>query len=165
MPDNNSIFSSIENSGIGQAIANSPTAFPWIETVHVVVTMLVVGFLIFVDLRLIGVHSKELRVTKVSRAVLPWVWGCFVIAAISGLLLFSQTAVKYANLGVFQAKMLLLLLAGVNMVIFHFVAWKDVDTWDTQIPPPPKARVAGAISLALWLSIVVVGRWIGFSLL
>jgi hypothetical protein len=166
MPDSiRGIFHAIESLSLPTAIRDSLTGFPWLETAHIVAATLVVGLIVFLDLRLIGVHAREQPVTKLKQATLPWVWGSFALAAVSGLLLFSQTAVKYAALGVFQAKMLLLVLAGINMLVFQLVAWKDVDTWDTQIPPPPKARAAGCLSLALWLCIVVLGRWIGFSLL
>jgi hypothetical protein len=96
--------------------------------------------------------------------VLPWTWGAFVIAAITGSLLFSSNAAKYAHNAFFEGKMVLLAAAGVNMAIFHAFGLRDVARWDTAQRTPPAAKAAGAVSLLLWVAVVTCGRWIGFTL-
>ena len=60
--------------------------------------------------------------------------------------------------------MLLLLLAGLNMLVFQLVTFRTVGTWDAAVRTPPGARFAGAASLACWLGVVAFGRWIGFTI-
>jgi hypothetical protein len=83
---------------------------------------------------------------------------------ITGSLLFSQTASKYYLNTMFRTKMLLLVLAGLNMALFHLITWRSVAAWDRRLPPPAAVRLAGFTSLAFWTGVIVVGRWIGFTL-
>jgi hypothetical protein len=55
-------------------------------------------------------------------------------------------------------------LAAVNMLAFHFGAFRRVAEWDDALPPPPAARTAGVLSISLWIAVVFFGRWIGFTM-
>jgi len=87
-----------------------------------------------------------------------------VLALIVGSLLFISNAPKYAHNEQFQLKLLLIVFAAINMAIFHLTIYRRVDEWDERLPPPMPARIAGATSLGLWLTVVVLGRWVGFTL-
>jgi hypothetical protein len=156
-------LSGLQNLGFATAIRESDWLFPIIETVHVLALSMVVGSIFMLDLRLLGVASLDRRVTAVSASVLPWTWAGFCIAALAGLLMFASAAVKYWGIDWFRAKLILLALAGVNMLVFQFITSRRIRMWDLRLPPPCAARVAGAISIILWISIVVCGRWIGFT--
>jgi peptidoglycan/LPS O-acetylase OafA/YrhL len=82
---------------------------------------------------------------------------------ISGMLLFYAIPLRsYQNI-FFRTKMFLLLLAGLNVWFFHARVYPWVATWDVDAPPPRAARVAGALSLGLWIAIVVSGRMIAYN--
>jgi hypothetical protein len=91
---------------------------PTIETVHVIALVTVLGMIAIVDLRLIGVGSRQLAVTKLSNDTLPWVWGAFALAAITVALLFVSKASSYVANPYFLWKMVMLALAGMNMMYF-----------------------------------------------
>jgi hypothetical protein len=156
------VFSWLESTEIATAIRESTWLFPTIETVHVFAIVLVVGSVMIVDLRLLNVASRERSVTDLTREVLPWTWAAFALAALSGGLLFTSSAMKYVNNLPFRFKMVLLLLAGVNMLVFHRLTSRSIAGWDRSIPPTP-ARVAGGLSLLLWFGVISLGRWIGFT--
>ena len=156
------VFSWLENTQIATAIRESTWLFPTIETVHVFAIVLVVGTVMIVDLRLLHVSSRDRSVTVLTREVLPWTWAAFALAALSGGLLFTSSALKYVNNLPFRFKMLLLLLAGVNMVVFHRLTSRSIAGWDRSVPPT-QARVAGGLSLLLWFGVISLGRWIGFT--
>ncbi len=114
------------------------------------------------DLRLLGIGSRDRAITELNRAVLPWAWVAFAFAATFGALLFSSKAsTYYVNLP-FRIKMVCLLLAAMNMLVYHLITERDVAAWDRG-RTPPGARLAGAISITLWVVIVATGRWIGFT--
>src|SRR5689334_3078635 len=113
-------FQWLYDSGIGTAIRESGSLFPWIESVHVLSITLVVGSIAVVDLRLLGIASKGRAISRLSDEVLPLTWVALVVAAITGTLLFVSNAVKYSHNPFFIAKMCLLVLAGLNMVVFQF---------------------------------------------
>jgi hypothetical protein len=161
--DLNPLFHWLQDTAIATAIRENEILFPWIETVHVLAIVLVVGSISIVDLRLLGWASRDRPVSQVLRDVLPLTWGAFAVAAIAGGLLFSSKAVDYAHNFFFQGKMVLMALAGVNMVIFHAFGGRDVARW-SNAEPPLAARVAGSASLILWIAVVAFGRWIGFTL-
>jgi hypothetical protein len=78
--------------------------------------------------------------------------------------MFISNATKYLGNGFFVAKMILIGVAGLNMVVFHFIGARDLPKWDTESRPPFSARLAGGLSLLLWVVVVACGRWIGFTM-
>ncbi len=159
------LLRALRQSPFAEAIRESSWIFPTVETVHVLAITLVVGMIMMRDLRLLQVSSRNLAVTRLSAEVLPWTWGAFGLAVVTGLVMFTTNAIKYAANFPFQAKMVLLLLAGANMAVFHFLAYRTVHEWDeSHARTPTAARVAGALSLLFWLGVVVFGRWIGFTI-
>jgi hypothetical protein len=143
-------------------IRESDWLFPTIETVHVFALVLVVGTIMTVDLRLLGVANKERPFSQVAAEMLPWTWTAFAIAALAGMLMFSSKALTYYSNIPFRLKMVCLLLAGINMVMFHWLGTRNLEAWDRG-RPPRAAKLAGGASLLLWTTIVAAGRWIGFT--
>ncbi|HEX3993874.1 MAG TPA: DUF6644 family protein [Acetobacteraceae bacterium] len=157
------LWDKIELSPIGDFVASSSWAFPTIETLHVISIVTVFGTVAMMDMRLIGLVSRDSRVTELSRDNLTWTWGAFLLAAITGTLLWMSKAHVYMKEPWFYAKMILIGVAGVNMAIFHAVTWRTIGQWDAG-PPPKAARIAGFTSLALWVVVVACARMIGFTL-
>ena len=143
-------------------IRESDWMFPTIETVHVFALVLVVGTIMTVDLRLLGVANKERPFSQVAAEMLPWTWTAFAIAALAGMLMFSSKALIYYGDIPFRLKMVCLLLAGINMVMFHWLGTRHLEAWDRG-RPPRAAKFAGGASLLLWTTIVAAGRWVGFT--
>jgi len=153
----------LENTPVAQWISESSYGFPSIETVHVLALTTVVGTILIVDMRLLNFASTDRAVRALSAEVLPYTWGAFLIAAVSGGLLFTSKATEYIDNLPFRLKMLALALAGLNMVVFHYFTYRKVANWDTGAGPPLGARIAGALSLSLWACVIICGRWIGFT--
>lgn len=156
-------FSALELTPVGIAVLESSWLFPTIETVHVLAITLVFGSIALLDLRLLRVHARDLGVLQMTRETLPWTWGAFTFAVISGGLLFVSSATRYVDNTAFLWKMTLLVLAGINMAIFHFTVFRRVEDWNHSSPTPPAARIAATLSLIFWIGVVVFGRWIGFT--
>ncbi len=152
----------LENLAVPTAIREAGLWFPGIETVHVLALSLVVGSIATVDLRLLGLARREEPVWQVASKALPWTWTAFVIAAITGGLLFSSAAVKYTANPIFLSKMALLVAAGLNMAMFHAFTGKTITAWK-ESHTPLAAKIAGGLSIAIWIGVVACGRWVGFS--
>jgi len=144
-------------------LQTSSWGFQAVETVHVIAIALVFGTIATVDLRLVGVASKSSAITAVMKDALPWTWGAFVMAAISGVLMILSAPTTYYYNGPFRIKLILLLLAGINMLVFETIVVRDIQRWDRQPRTPIAARCCGGLSLIFWISIVGLGRWIGFT--
>lgn len=156
-------FEWLSNTGLATAVRESEMLFPWTESLHVLALTIVVGSIAIVDLRLLGIASGKRPISKLMKDVLPITWVSFVGALITGLVMFISQATTYAENFFFQIKIVLLVLVGINVLVFHGMTVRSVAQWDTAGKVPVSARVAGATSLLLWTGIVVFGRWIGFA--
>jgi hypothetical protein len=157
-------ISYFENSALADNIRENDVLFPLIESVHVLSICLVVGSILVVDLRLLGLASVNRSVSRVTSGILPLTWSAFALAVTSGSLLFISNATKYLANGYFDAKLVLICAAGLNMAIFHAISAKDQPRWENKVVPPLPARLAGGLSIVLWISVVACGRWIGFTM-
>jgi len=158
------LFQQLYDSPFSATIRENTALFPWIESFHVLAITLVFGTISIVDLRLIGSPSHRRGARQLIIDLLPFTWAAFAVAVVSGSLLFASNAVAYSHNDQFQWKMLAIIAAGINMAFFHLTAYRRIVDWDDALPPPLAARIAGVTSLALWVLVVFLGRWIGFTL-
>ena len=146
------------------SIASGEYAFPLIETFHVFAVVTVFGTIAIMDLRLLGVTSTRWPVTSVSQDTLKLTWGAFLLAVVTGLLMFISKATTYMINPYFLWKMVLIALAGLNMALLHLGSWKNIAAWDNGTAIPRAVKVSGGLSLAFWIIVVFCGRFIGFTL-
>ena len=158
------LFQTIYDTPLAVAIRENGLLFPTIESIHVLAITLVVGSIFVVDLRLLGLASKGRAVSRLTGEILPLTWTAFVLAAVTGSLLFASNAVKYSHNSFFLAKMALLVLAFFNMLVFHFVTSRGIERWDESPSVPAGVRIAGGMSLAIWMVVIICGRWVGFTM-
>ena len=159
-----SFFKWLYDLPIAELIRSNELAFPSLESVHVLAITLVLGSIAVADLRLLGLASVKRPVSQLLHEILPVTWVAFGVALLTGSLLFTSNAVEYAHNKPFQFKMIMLVLAGLNMLVFQLVTFRSVGTWDEAARTPAGARFAGAASLVCWLAVVAFGRWIGFTI-
>jgi hypothetical protein len=155
----------LEASGLGQAMRQWLWLYPTVETVHIVGLALLFGSIAVLDLRLLGL-SRNIPVKTLARHVLPWSIGSFVLIVPSGLLMFTAHATEFIDSEVFILKMLLIMAALLNAGLFHTITFRTADVWDSdemrKLPPPPSARLAGALSLLLWIAVIACGRLLAY---
>jgi hypothetical protein len=154
----------LSSTPLALAISQGALSFPMLECIHVVAISVVVGTIAIVDLRLLGYRAHRRGVRHLIRDVLPYTWAAFGVAALAGALLFISSAPRYAHNAQFQLKLVLIVVAAINMAFFHLTIYRRVAQWDDLLPPPTQARIAGATSLCLWIAVIFLGRWVGFTL-
>ena len=157
------VLKTIENTDIASSIRNSLYLFPMLESIHVMGLAIVFGTIATIDLRLLGLASTNRPFRKMASDILKWTWIAFTITFITGALMFTTNATVYFHNPVFRAKMAALLLAGINMGIFELTTGRTSRQWETSASPPAAAKRAAVISLVLWVSVIFLGRWIGFT--
>lgn len=157
------LLKSVEATNFATTIRNSIWMFPIIESIHVISFTLVVGTIAVIDLRLLGLASKHRSFQKMSSDILKWTWGAFGLTVLTGLMMFTTNARVYYHNPFFRTKMILLVLSGVNMAIFEFTAGRTVHSWDGSLSVPRTGKAVAAVSLVLWISIIFMGRIIGFT--
>jgi hypothetical protein len=157
-----SLLHGLNESAFSTRLRESDWTFSLIETVHVLSIAVMAGTIAVVDLRLLGAAFREQPVTRLTGQVTPVTWTGFLLMVVSGTLLFIAQPEKNAANPAFQIKLVLLALAGANFAVFHRLVLRDVERWDSRPTPPAAARLSGAASLALWATIIVLGRLIAY---
>jgi len=145
------------------ALHESMYMYPIVESTHVLALMLFVGFAIVLDLRLLGLILRGVPVSQVAGRLLPWTIAGFVVMTVTGLLLFYAIPVRTYQSIFFRAKVIFLILAGLNVWYFHTRVYTRIAEWDRDIITPTAARRAGLASLVLWAGIIVAGRMIAYN--
>lgn len=138
--------------------------FPFLESIHVLTSTFVFGSILMVDLRLLGFAAQSHPITRITREVIPWTLAAFALSTVSGLGMFITQANRYAGNVAFQIKIVLLVLAGINMLVFHLSTSRRIVEWDHHPAPTGGAKLAGAASVLLWIGVVLAGRWVGHLL-
>jgi hypothetical protein len=156
------IIQSIEQTGIAEWMRMSVKAMPIVESIHVLAAATVFGTIFIVDLRLLGFPNTGRPFTRISNEMLRLTWAAFFLALVTGAVMFAPNASTYFMNTAFRFKMLFLLAAGLNMLVFHLVTYRGVGAWDDG-SPPRAAKLAGLLSILIWLTVIFLGRWIGFT--
>jgi hypothetical protein len=155
-------LSSLEASGLADRIRLSEYLFPLIESLHVLGLTMVFGTIAIIDLRLLGLAGRRRPCSLGAGDTLKWTWVAFAITATTGVLMFITNARVYFDNIYFELKMAAIVLAGINMAVFEVTSHRVVHRWD-HTAAPPAGRAAAVLSLVLWVSIIFMGRWIGFT--
>jgi hypothetical protein len=137
--------------------------YPLVESVHVLALCLFVGMTIMLDLRLLSLALRRVKVSEVAGRLVPWMTAGFVVETITGVLLVYAIPVRSYQSLWFRGKCIMLILAGLNVWIFHSGIYTRVAEWDLAAIAPRAARRAGLVSLILWVGIVVFGRMIAYN--
>jgi hypothetical protein len=161
--DISTFLASLESSGVATRIRDSLYIFPLIEATHVIGLSMVFGTIAIIDLRLLGVASTRRSFRRMASDTLKWTWAAFIVTAATGSLMFITNAGVYYHNFFFRTKMVMLALAGINMILFELSAGRTIHRWDKAASAPPAGRATAALSLVIWISIIFLGRWIGFT--
>jgi hypothetical protein len=161
--DITAFLKSLEESGVANRIRDSLWLFPLIESTHVFGLALVFGTIAIIDLRLLGMASTQRSFQRMASEILKWTWAAFALTALTGSLMFITNARVYYHNFFFRTKMLLLVLAGINILVFELTAGRTIHRWDKAPSAPPAGKAVAALSLAIWIGIIFMGRLIGFS--
>jgi hypothetical protein len=153
----------LQRTSLAVQIRDSLFAFPLIESAHVIGLTLVFGTIAIVDLRLLGVASTNRSFQRLASDTLKWTWAAFAVTASTGALMFITNATVYFNNAYFRAKIVLLVLAAINVLVFEVTDGRTIQRWDQAPSAPPLGRAIAAVSLVLWVAVIVSGRMIGFT--
>ncbi len=145
------------------ALLESFWVWPLLESTHVMALGLFAGTAWMMDLRLLGVSFTAVPISEFRNRMLPWTRGGFAVMVVTGLLLVYSNPIRYYQNIFFRVKVILLIVAGINVWWFHARTYRYVADWDQGLRPPRSVRMAGAVSLLVWALVVVSGRLIAYN--
>ena len=153
------IFLALQESALGHAMRGSPALYPAVEILHIIGFVVLVGSILALDVRLLG-WGHAIPIAPMAKLLLPLSRIGFVLAISMGFLLLSADASHVVRNPAFQAKLLLITAALVNVVIAHAGPWRNMTLWREEAPGG--ARIAALASLLLWLGAICAGRLIAY---
>jgi len=143
---------------------DAPSFFGTFLTLHVLSMCLFLGLVFMMDLRLLGVAHRDTPITQIQKRLFPWQLVGAIVMSISGLVLFYAQPVLYWGKGFYWVKMLVAMpLAMLNLLVFHFTTYRSVGAWDTSVSPPFGAKLAGVLSIVLWVTVLSFGRLVAYD--
>src|SRR5258705_10045684 len=149
MPSIVPAFAWIEGLAWTTALPESPFGYPLIETSHVACIVIFAGLVIMMDLRLVGLAFTNAPLAQIQRRLFPWQMASFVPSTATGILLFCVDPLRYYRNVFFLAKLVLLVLAGLNALAFHLKNYRRVDGRYDVFQVTAYARLTGAAPLPL----------------
>jgi hypothetical protein len=150
-------------TALANRIRDSLLLFPLLESTHVLGLALVFGTILVIDLRLLGAASAQRPFQRVASDIFKWTWGAFALTFITGALMFTTNAPVYYHNFYFRTKMVLLVLAGLNMLVFELTAGRTIHGWGNARSAPAVGKAVAVASLTMWIAIIFMGRMIGFT--
>jgi len=153
----------LEHTPLALAIAESDWLFPLIEGSHILALPLSVGMIVIFDLRLLGLAFLEGRASTMATEMLRWSKAGFAVMFITGVLLFMAHAGKaYGNV-FFRAKLMFLLLLGINALVYQTIFYPRMTEWDVARKTPVGARLCAGLSLIVWIGVIICGRTMAYQ--
>lgn len=151
-----SFFTWCERMPLGHYVRGATWVFAIVETVHIMALAVLLGIMVVIDLRLMGLGMKRQPATELSEILSPWFWTAFVTMVVTGVSLFSSEAVRLSTSEPFAFKMIFLFLAiAVHLTIHRKVIANGVEGGML-------GKVAACVSLFFWFGIALAGRAIAF---
>jgi cytochrome bd-type quinol oxidase subunit 1 len=141
------------------AFMNSQWGWPMAESIHFLGLSMLVGCVGVFDLRLLGM-AKRIPIAALHKLI-PWGLLGFAINATSGACFLLTEPDQYIYNPSFQFKVLFIMIAGLNALLFYVTSWGRVNA-DGTINAPRAGKIAAAISLSMWISVIVCGRLLTF---
>ena len=155
-----SLVQAIEGGAINTWVLSTYWLWPLLEIIHFIGLSLLLGSILVVDLRLAG-YLKQINL-KSTHKLLPWAVIGFVMNLVSGVLFFFGDPARYSiNIG-FQVKMILVLVAGVNVLVFALKINPAISNWDPHGDTTTLAKSVAWVSLLAWTAVLLLGRLIPY---
>ena len=153
----------LQSTGWAVWVKESFNVFPALYVLHIFGFILLVTGTTILDGRMLGWWIRSRSVSNVTELTLPWAKAGFTLNFLTGFILFSAHAVDMYSNTAFRVKMLLVVAAGLNILLFHVTSHRNVEEWGKSGLTPASAKATAVISLILWFGIVAMSRVIGFT--
>ena len=152
----------LSDSEFGTALRESLYLFPLVEGIHLLGLALSFGLIFFTDLRLIGVFLPRVPVSQILGQLRRWIFAGFALTFATGLLLFWAEAATMVHNPAFLVKVVAIVAALINAIVFEIKWGKRGAAWVDQPAAPGAVRLAGWLSLSLWVAVTISGRLIPY---
>lgn len=150
------LWSAIQDSQISQALRFSRWGYATANAAHILSIGLLIGAVVPMNLRLLGAWGQR-SLTELARVLVPMAATGAGLAVLTGAMLFTVRARRYADVDLLKAKLVLIATGLISAIVFHVVAG-----WWLERSGPVQRRVHATISLLCWIGALLCGRYIAY---
>lgn len=143
-------------------LTNVPGFPPIIQAIHILGIAVIMGTVVMLDLRILGLAVRSQGISEMSQRLLPWVWWALAVNFISGAFFVFGRPVRYFNNPIFGWKLSFLLPAILLTLCFHLLSRSQPNYWELNAKRVWTARGIALLSLGLWIMVAMAGRWIAY---
>jgi hypothetical protein len=151
----------IEQSVLATAMRQELWLYPAVEILHIFGFVTLVGSIVMLDLRLLGL-SPKVPIRDLSRHLLPWTLASLLVIVPTGLMMFVAHAGDFISNTAFVTKISLIFAAGLNAVVFHMGAYRSVSEWDSHYATPLGVKFHALVSILIWMGVITCGRLLAY---
>lgn len=144
-------------------LRNIPGFPPVIQTVHILGIAVVMGSVVMIDLRVLGLAVPGQAIGEMTKRLMPWLWWALISNFVSGAVFVLARPNRYFNNPVFGWKFSFLVPAVLLTLVFHLLSRRQADYWTSSQRHLLAARLLAILSLGLWIMVAMAGRWIAYS--
>jgi len=141
----------LQHSAFITWLSNSVVMATFIEVLHYFSMFLLVGSIVLVDLRLMGIAAKRRNATELASDLFPVMWTGLALNFLSGFILMLGDVEAFYYNWVFHIKLGVILVS----VVFGIIVQASVRKWDRPTGIPAFAKLLAFVSLALWIGSIL----------
>jgi uncharacterized membrane protein len=124
-----------------------------LEIVHYFSMFILVGSMVLVDLRVLGLVGRRQDATQLADRFFPWMWISLAFNFLSGFLMFAGSATAYYHNDIFYDKVIVILLA----IVASIIVQQKVSKWNQLPAMPAWAKLIALLSIGLWIGAIIAG--------
>ena len=145
------------------ALRTIPGFPPIIQTVHILGIAVVMGTVVMLDLRILGLAVPSQKISEMTERLMPWLWWALASNFVSGAFFLLGRPNRYFNNPIFGWKLGFLVPAILLTLFFHLMSRQQDGYWESNSKRLWTARTIALLSLGLWIMVAMAGRWIAYS--
>ena len=159
---NDELLGRIADSWVGEMARGPFWMWPFLENIHFIGLSALVGGLLVIDLRVIGIGPARHIPMKPALSLIPFLFVAFTLNLVTGIIFFCGDPFRYYYNTAFQWKIAFIIIAGINAAWFWFGEHSKLSALPEGTDTPFAAKIIAAISLALWTGVIIMGRLIPY---
>jgi uncharacterized membrane protein len=143
----------LQNNSFIAAVNGTSWTAAALEIVHYFSMFILVGSMVIVDLRVLGLVGRGQNATPLADRLFPWMWAALALNFLSGFVMFAGSATSYYGNDIFYDKAIVIVLA----IVASIIVQQKVREWDQLPAMPGWGKVVAIISIGLWIGAIIAG--------
>jgi hypothetical protein len=165
--DTQALARALQSSGLTDGatylLRNIPGFPPIVQTFHLAAISAVMGSIVLIDLRVLGLALRSQPIPDLVARVMPWMWCALPVNLLSGLMFVVARPVRYFTNPVFGLKFMFMLPAIALALLFQMALRRDSTFWEQSRARRALASLIALLSLLCWIGVVFAGRFIAYA--